>query len=500
MQTERIAVVVRPRAGYEAVDLGFRFARAVFWPLFPAHALMVAAIALALNAGLSNRLWLAGLLVWWLKPLYDRVALAVLADALFGRVPTLLETLTSVPRLIGSTGLLHSLTWLRFSPIRTFTTPVLQLEGLRGIERSRRVSVLVGRDTSAALGLLFTCGIFELVILAAGLQFAATFRPEGAIAEFWRDVVQGGGPELSWLEALLYPLAIAAIEPLYVAGGFALYVNRRIWLEGWDIDLAFRKLEQRVSADAARKPRARAMLLGLLALTLLTPVSAGAQTEAEETPSCEAPGPDGAGPCIDSVLADEEFATVEKVELWLPKASEPDAGGEPGWIGRFGLWLASIAATLLRVAAWLGIAVLLGALAIVVARSLREPAPLPGAEIAEETELLFGPDLRPKALPADVVAEARALFAGGDASGALSLLYRAALVQLVRSFGLRVPAGATEGECERIARAALDAELASDFAMLTRAWVFCAYARDSPAPEAFAELCQRWHPHLGGAG
>ena len=33
MQTDRIAVAVRPRAGYEAVDLGFRFARAVFWPL-----------------------------------------------------------------------------------------------------------------------------------------------------------------------------------------------------------------------------------------------------------------------------------------------------------------------------------------------------------------------------------------------------------------------------------------------------------------------------------
>ena len=482
------------------MDLGFRFARAVFWPLFPAHALMVAAIAFALNAGLSNRLWLAGVLVWWLKPLYDRVALAVLADALFGRVPTLLETLTSVPQLIGSTGLLHSLTWLRFSPLRTFTAPVLQLEGLRGVERSRRVSVLVGRDTRAALGLLFACGIFELVILAAGLQFVATFRPEGAIAEFWRGVVQGGGPELSWLEALLYPLAIAAIEPLYVAGGFALYVNRRIWLEGWDIDLAFRKLEQRVSADAARKPRARATLLGLLALALLTPVAAGAQTEVEAPPSCEAPGPDGAGPCIDSVLAGEEFATVEKVEIWLPKASQPDAAGEPGWIGRFGLWLASVAATLFRVGAWLGIALLLGALAIAVARSLRERARLPGAQIADETELRFGLDLRPEALPADVVALARARFAGGDASGALSLLYRAALVKLVRGFGLRVPAGATEGECERIARAALDSDLASDFALLTRAWVFCAYARETPAPEAFAELCQRWQPHLGGAG
>ena len=499
MQTERIAVEVRPRAGYEAVDLGFRFARAIFWPLFPAHALLVATVAFALYAGLSQRLWLAGLLVWWLKPLYDRVALAVLAEALFGRVPTLLETLTSVPRLIGSTGLLHSLTWLRLSPLRTFTAPVLQLEGLRGLERSRRVSVLVGRDTRAALGLLFACGIFELVILAAGLQLAATFRPEGAIAEFWRDVVQGEGPTLSWLEALLYPLAIAAIEPLYVAGGFALYVNRRIWLEGWDIELAFRKLEQRASAAAERSPRARATLLGLLALALLSPAMASAQAEAEPPPGCEAHGPEGAGACIDAVLTEPEFATVEKVELWLPKASEPQTGSEPGLLARFGLWLGSVAATLLRVGAWLGIALVLGALAIVIARSLRERERLPGTQIADETELRFGLDLRPETLPADVVAEARARFARGDASGALSLLYRGALIHLVRGFGLRVPAGATEGECERIARGALDSGLASDFALLTRAWVFCAYAHETPAPATFADLCQRWQPHLGGA-
>ncbi len=500
MQTERIAVEVRPREGYEAVDLGFRFARAVFWPLFPAHALVVASVALALYAGLSERLWLASFFLWWLKPLYDRVALAVLAEALFGRTPTLVETLASLPRLIVRTGLLHSLTWLRFSPLRAFTMPVLQLEGLRGIERSRRVSVLVGRDSRAALGLLFACGVFELVILAAGLQLAATFRPEGAIAEFWRDVVQGGGPELSFLEAILYPLAILAIEPFYVAGGFALYVNRRIWLEGWDIDLAFRKLEQRVASEKPRAPHARVLSAGLLALALLLPSGTRADDEeSAQPPTCEAPGPAGAQACIDAVLASEEFATVEKVEVWLPKASDPDPDAEPGLLARFGLWFASVAATLLRVSAWLGLAALLTALAIVVVRSLRERERRLETPSVQVDDVRIGVDLRPASLPADVVAEARARFARGDASGALSLLYRGALAHLVRGLGLAVPVGATEGECERIARAALDAGLASDFVDLTRAWVSCAYARQTPAPDAFAELCQRWQPHLRGA-
>ena len=340
MQTERIAIAVRPRAGYEAVDLGFRFARSIFWPLFPAHAITVVAIATALYAALPDRLWLAGLLVWWLKPLYDRIALAVLADALFGRVPTLLETLSSVPRLITRTGLLHSLTWLRFSPLRAFTQPVLQLEGLRGIERSRRVKTLVGRDSGAALGLFFACTNFEMVIFLAGLQIGATFRPEGQVAEFWRSVLQGGGAELTWLEAVLYALAICAIEPLYVAGGFALYVNRRVWLEGWDIDLAFRKLEQRAPVASVREKLARAAWFGLIALALLWPgvvraqaeAEAQAETEFEAPPTCDAPGPAGADACIAAVLAEPAFETIEKVELWLPKANEPSPDEAPGWL------------------------------------------------------------------------------------------------------------------------------------------------------------------------
>jgi hypothetical protein len=496
VQTEQIAVVVRPREGYEAVDLGFRFARALFWPLFPAHALVVAGVTLALYAGLSDRLWFAALLIWWLKPLYDRVALAVLADALFGRTPTLLETLSSLPRLILRTGLLHSLTWLRFSPLRSFSAPVLQLEGLRGLERSRRVSVLVGRDSRAALGLLFACGIFELVLLAAGLQLAATFRPEGSIAEFWRDALAGGGPEITLLEALLYPVAILLVEPFYVAGGFALYVNRRIWLEGWDIDLAFRKLEQRVAEQ--RGALARAVSLGLVALVLALPLAARADEEAAaSTPTCEEPGPAGAQACIAAVLASEEFATVEKVEIWLPKASEPEVGGEPGFLARFGLWLASVGATLLRVVMWLALAGLLAALAVVIMRALRERNRNAEGKLAE-TPVRTGLDLRPESLPADVVAEARTRFARGDAAGALSLLYRGALIHLVGRFGLRVPAGATEGECERLARAALDAGLAGDFKALSRAWVYCAYAHSAPEPDAFAELCQRWQPHLRG--
>lgn len=499
MRAEQIAVAVRPRAGYEAVDLGFRFARAVFWPLFPAQLLVVGAISLALYLAMPGRLWLASVVVWWLKPLYDRVALAVLADALFGPVPSLLETLASLPRLVTSTGLANSLTWLRLSPLRTFTQPVLQLEGLRGSERARRARVLIGHESQAALGLLFACGIFELVIIAAGLQLAATFRPEGDFARFWIELAGAETPTVNLLEALLYPLAISAIEPLFVAGGFALYVNRRIWLEGWDIELAFRKLEQRVAGEAPGTRSGKAISLGLLLAALLLPLGAAAGPQAEPPPGCEVPGPEGARACIDAVLAGPEFATLERVEIWLPKASDSASDGEPGPLARLGLWLGSVAAGALRVGAWLAIALLVGALAIAILRSLRSSRRREASDTEEPSELRLARELRPEPLPADVVAAAKARFESGDARGALSLLYRGALVHLVRGRGLSIPESATEGECERIASEALPPALAGDFAELSRAWVFCAYAHRALPAADFAQLCRRWSPRLGGA-
>ena len=37
-------------------------------------------------------------------------------------------------------------------------------------------------------------------------------------------------------------LAMSLIAPFYVAGGFALYLNRRSELEGWDIEICLRRL------------------------------------------------------------------------------------------------------------------------------------------------------------------------------------------------------------------------------------------------------------------
>jgi hypothetical protein len=257
--------------------------------------------------------------------------------------------------------------------------------------------------------------------------------------------------------------------------------------------------ERRASAGKQPRPFGRAAALAL-ALALGAPAAAladepASEPEAKPPAKCVEWGPIGANDCVQEVLESEEFSTVEKVELWLPKEGETkevESGSPSGFL----LWLANAGATLLRVGAWLSVAAFVIVLGLVIARSLRDRERVPAAAPVVPS-VRFGLDLRPESLPADVIAAARERFAAGDAQGALSLLYRGALVHLVRGAGLRIPASATEGECERAARAAVDAGLAGDFSALTRAWTFCAYAHQAPQRADFDELCARWDARLG---
>src|SRR5262245_18036748 len=99
----------------------------------------------------------------------------------------------------------------------------------------------------------------------------------------------------------------------------------------------------------------------------------------------------------------------------------------------------------MRIGAWLAIPVMLAVLAVAIARGLYRRG-ASQSRTARQSELRRGMDLRPESLPEDALGAARACFAAGEPSGALSILCRAALVELARRFSLRLPASATEGE------------------------------------------------------
>jgi Domain of unknown function (DUF4129) len=273
---------------------------------------------------------------------------------------------------------------------------------------------------------------------------------------------------------VLYLAGISVFEPLLVAGGFGLYVNRRVFLEGWEIELAFRALAARCRSGANRHRFAAAA--GVILLSL------GAASVHADV--CVPGDPASAAACIAEVRAEPDFGGVRKVTRWLPK--------QPDWSGANGPdldWLAPFFEFVARS----GEVMLWGALALVLAVLLFSLRGVPGSRRRDRPPGLprtfMGLDLDPSRLPRDVVSEARAHWRRGDRVAALSLLYRGALVRLSERGALEIPASATEHECVRMVQRTRSGAAADAFDALTGSWVRARYAHEPPGDEQFESLC-----------
>jgi len=159
VQAADIAIALRRRSPWEAMDLGLtmlqRWWRQVYGPhLIFAVPLMAAAIA----AGWwLERAWVALLAIWWMKPAYDRVVLHVLSRAVFGELPATRAVFGAAKQWLG-TGLFAALLF-RLWPdtARSFALAVRQLEGQSGKAGRERRAVLGRRVGGYATWLTLTC-------------------------------------------------------------------------------------------------------------------------------------------------------------------------------------------------------------------------------------------------------------------------------------------------------------------------------------------------------
>ena len=151
------------------------------------------------------------------------------------------------------TGLIRALTWGRFDFARAFALPVWQLEGLKGKARRDRVALLGKGGRTYAVWLTVICLHLEYVVLFSLLALLYLLIP-AELAPSWRELLQldAGAGWLMYFNRFAYLTAIALIEPLYVASGLTLYLSRRTDLEGWDIELAFRMLAERLAGESAK--------------------------------------------------------------------------------------------------------------------------------------------------------------------------------------------------------------------------------------------------------
>jgi hypothetical protein len=504
VQLDQLSVVLRQRNPWEAIDLGFAMAREWWRDTYAAWLAVFVPLSVAACWFLPP-LW-AFVLVWWLEPALDRIILHVVSSAVFGVRPRLRETLRSFFSY-GRNGLLLSLIPpLRFSLSRSFSLPVRQLENARGHTARLRGNQLRKRAMNQAMWLTIICLLFEAVVFLSLVGLYDLLMPAATQDSFDAFELFQGTPSHSRASLLtaLYLGAIALIEPLYVAGGFALYLNRRMALEGWDLEVQLRRIAQRDGQPETQEPAAaHSAVIVLLALgigftvLLALPGPAPAQ-DASSRPEIPAPQiseaakpsplpPSQVKQRIREVLQQpqfEQFETQIFIEpLRKPEKQRPNDTG----LGSFMQFIAE----LLRGVVWVLLgAVLLYALYWVLRRlnwirtSKRSTWTPPST--------LFGLDVRPESLPEDLAAAAARLARSGDPVGALSLLYRGALVALLHRDQIELAGGDTEIDCLTKTRERVAAGTYAYLARLLAAWQAAAYAHRVPPLPEVEQLASQW--------
>ncbi|KAF7600475.1 MAG: hypothetical protein CGU29_01205 [Candidatus Dactylopiibacterium carminicum] len=492
MELERLALALRPRSSWEAIDLGIRFGVANARTLYRGYlsvALPLALLCYGIAALTGIEPWWPALLLWWLKPAFDRVALHLLGHAVFGDQLGPRALWRALPGLWWRGGLLRELTLARLSPYRSTVLAVSLLEGLGGKAARRRRSLILRQVSGTALlqtGLwplletLFVLSVFSLSLillpseLLEQLDWEALWWDEGR--QYW----------FIWLYYLAFQTGSCLLEPLYVAGGFALYLKRRTDLEAWDVELQFRRL-------ARTLPVVLAILLAGFLWQSSPAQAADSQREAVLQQ---------ADVRIQQILEDPVFGetiTEHKLQKRSRPASTDDQPGRT-WLEGLMRWLdleglgkaladlIGFFASLGRIIGWLLIAVVVVLLAWLVART-RLPARY--ARQAAPPAELAGFDIRPESLPDDPAAAALLLAGRGDLRAALGLLFRSSLSRLAHDEGVRFAAGDTEGDClvrvHRQARAH-----APYLARLLGCWQRLAYAHQSVDIGEISQLCEQW--------
>lgn len=521
MRLDTLTVELRPRSSWEAMELGSALLRrhaGVVWRAWCLASLPLW-IVLLLLAWLVDGwpLLLLSVLLWWLKPLYDRIPLHVLSRAAFGDVPGVRESALACVRL-GREQLFADLTWRRFGLNRSLTLPIALLEGVRGERLAARKRAIHGHGGSVGAALTLLCLHFEMAVVLGLLLLAPMFVPVEYLSESARAayaLLSEQPPDWLWvlLAGMLW-VTYSLIEPFYIAAGFGIYLNSRVHLEAWDIELAFRRMGARLRALA----QGSALALALLSVLPTMPASAAQTAETETTaPTCKGDADDATRVQLDAVFKpirhdarfQEAVDQAYRDPLLRPRQMQPewkwrgsdkkrakrsdDATADLGWLpkllsGGFGL--------VAEVVMWCIVAGCLIALLWFTRHwwsTLLQRRP-PAAEPEPVDE---APAPHVERIPDDVGAAVRALWAQGRPRAALALLYRAAVQVVATRLQTELPPGATEAQCLRLSRKLPESGDRDAFTAVVRAWQYAAYAQRLPDGDDFDALLRQASARFG---
>lgn len=484
-----LTVLPRPRSAWQAMDAGFTLARAHYVQLVTmwlgfSLPIFIACFLVQLWFGWGYMLFIW----WWFKPLYELPILFFLSKAVFSESLSIRQawklTLTHFWTLFKT-----YLTVARLSTSRALSYSVVFLEMLPRKQRTGRIQTLSAVKTRHYL-LMVVCLHIEYILAYAIIAFFGLVFFSSSVAEIqWNIFFQTmEDPAVKiWVLAASVTTLIAGalVAPFYVAGGFLIYINRRMQLEAWDIEHRFRDIKPRAIKSTAI---ASILLVGIL---LGSSESSIAEERAQSIMNrVEVEN------AIEEILADPEFGSTKS--RTVPKLKDRDKDekeDDSEWDLSFFEWLADAARSLaigFKVVLWTAVAIFLGLLLYTLSkfrRNLSAPSAL-NRHHGDGEDAQSHPMTQD--LPTDIVATAERLLASGDRRQALSVLFRGALRSVMNEHELKIASGATETDCQKSIATVATQQQTKTFTDLLGVWRKEAYASQPQSEATIRALIVDW--------
>ncbi len=466
--------VLRERNFFESTDLAvllFRRFLPVIAATFGACFALVSCVTLALLGPVWP--WLPAVVVWWLKPLWERIVMAPVGLLFFNPAAEPLTLLGSLKRVF-SRELFAGLTFFRVNFFLPYLLPVDMYERPDRPRMSERCRWLYKGISGQLFGLSLVFLVLDFMLFFSffsGLDFffsSGLFgtREEGSMFTDWVPL------NLCWFASLL------VTTPLYQLSAFALYINRRTLHEGWDLRLAFGKLAK----NTGSKPNP----LALVAIALTLSLFSGGRAEAAEAAETGASALAGESyeARLERIIGDKEFGETKQVGTLRFKkrqeseepVSETDTEANP-----FTFFSANVIRFIALAAG--SIAVVFIVVFLVRRQGKRQKA----AECAMPADVRLSADDKRKFTMG--LAQSLDAWERSDQRLSLACLYNVGIRMARTCFGIEVPESATEGSCLAIlGRSRADADFVGLFARITKAWIRVSWSNRSIDDETFRQL------------
>lgn len=268
MNLANLTVNVRPLTSYQAIDVGMMMARHWFmslWSLWWRRMLPVfIGVVMVLwalyffkvldNTSETNLSFWVGLVLWWVKPYAEVPSVVYLSQKLFDPTYTPEQAWQQVRQLPTKHTLLL-LTRHRITLRRQILMPILLLEQQDQAHMKARLRILSQSQGSGITWHTMVFSFLEILCYLGLIVLVVQLIPKGMIDDSqWLTWLKNAPLWLSIVSYAISMLVVSVASPFYIASGFGLYICKRSLLEGWDIELKFRKLAQRFEAVRANQP------------------------------------------------------------------------------------------------------------------------------------------------------------------------------------------------------------------------------------------------------